>query len=147
MKAPVVLICLFLFTLTVACGTAREKNHKKENSSIQSAELVDNIQDFREGAAVTILAVRLVENSMELDVEYSGGCETHSFRLLGSTMVLKSLPPQRGVMLFHENNGDNCRSIEQRTLKFDISALAYPGGEVILKLDGWDQNISYTPVK
>ncbi|MBI3134949.1 MAG: hypothetical protein HYZ14_09790 [Bacteroidetes bacterium] len=147
MKSLAILTCTLLLPAVFSCGTVREKNQKKEETSdLQKAELVDNLDAFRNSADVTILDVRVVQNSLELDVEYSGGCETHEFRLLGSTMIQKSLPPKRGVLLFHDNKGDSCRSIESQTLRFDISVLAYEGGEIILNLEGWKTPVSYTKI-
>ena len=144
----VVWTCLVLIATTTACATAREKKQKKEDTaSMPAAELIENLEEYRKSDPFTILAVRVAENTMELDVEFSGGCENHEFKLYGSTMLMKSLPPKRGILLWHNANGDSCRSIEQRTLKFNITALAYAGGEVILNLDGWKEPISYTQSK
>lgn len=146
MNIRVVMSLMLFTTLTLACGTTREKKlEKKVNAQAPAAELVDNLEDYKNGASVSILAVRLTGNTLVLDLEFSGGCETHHFRLLGSKMILKSMPPQRGIMLYHENNGDSCRELLQQTVSFDIQPLAYPGGEIILLLDGWKDRISYTP--
>ena len=151
---------LFFIALTLSigslvmmsCKVAREKRSETKGSETKDsgdprAELVANFDAYRNSASCTILKVIIDGNTMILDVEYSGGCEEHEFKLLGSEMIQKSLPPKRGVMLWHDNKGDSCRSIVNEQLKFDISALAYTGGEIILNLDGWATPISYTQAK
>jgi len=149
MKSLLILNTAFLLVFTAACGTMREKNEKKQDAAgkIQKAELVENIDEFRKSAPVRIISVSLTDNVLKLDIEFSGGCNEHSFRLLGSTAILKSFPAQRGIMLFHENNGDSCRELLLESLYFDISAFAYPNSEIILNLDGWPDKIPYTATK
>lgn len=134
--------------LLLACGTARE-SRKKDKEPVQMAKIVDSFDEYGKGDAIRITDVSLEKNVLTLYVEYSGGCgdQKHTFELLGSSMIQKSLPPKRGVKLFHDNNGDDCRSLIQDTLKFDISPLAYTGGEIILQLEGWDTPVSYTATK
>ncbi|MBK9593088.1 MAG: hypothetical protein IPO32_16855 [Crocinitomicaceae bacterium] len=151
---------LFFIALTLSigslvmmsCKVAREKRSETKGSETKDsvdprAELVANFDAYRNSASCTILKVIIDGNTMILDVEYSGGCEEHTFKLLGSEMIQKSLPPKRGIMLWHDNKGDSCRSIVNEQLKFDISVLAYAGGEIILNLDGWATPISYTQAK
>jgi hypothetical protein len=137
----------FSVLILMSCKVAREKRAETKGTGYPKAELVANFDAFRNSASCSILKVSIEGNTMILDVEYSGGCEEHVFKLYGSEMIQKSLPPQRGIMLWHDNKGDSCRSIVNEQLKFDISAFAYEGGEIILNLDGWATPISYTQAK
>jgi hypothetical protein len=99
-----------------------------------------------ESAQTTITSVKLEGNILTLDVEYSGGCEDHSFEFIGSAAIMKSLPPKRAVQLVHNSNGDSCRELISETIKFDIRALAVTetsGSEIILLLDGVKEPIKY----
>jgi hypothetical protein len=77
--------------------------------------------------------------TLRLQVTYGGGCETHTFRLvgkdafgvptLGAGLLPASSPlPDPGptapldVYLIHDANEDACRSLVSRTLAFDVSA-------------------------
>jgi hypothetical protein len=83
-------------------------------------------------------------NILHLTVEYSGGCNAHEFKVLGSNAILKSLPAQRPVIITHNANGDACRSIVREQILVDISDFSYSkvqDSEIILLLDG--QRISY----
>jgi hypothetical protein len=147
MKTIASLFLLLSIVAFTSCKTAREKEAQTKAAQYPQGELVANFDSFRNSASFTITHVAIDGNNMIIDVEYSGGCEKHEFKLLGSEMIQKSLPPQRGVMLWHNNNGDSCRSIVEEKLTFDISAFAYEGGEIILNLDGWANPVSYTKVK
>ena len=92
-----------------------------------------------ESAAVNIQSAEIKGNSIQLVVSYSGGCAEHSFRLMGSAILTKSLPPQRAVKLIHTNNGDQCKKMITDTLMFDVTPLANNASKdktVVLNLDG-----------
>ncbi|MDG1332726.1 MAG: hypothetical protein P8P74_10370 [Crocinitomicaceae bacterium] len=94
----------------------------------------------------TITGVSLEGNILSLDIEYSGGCQDHSFEFVGSAAIMKSLPPKRVVKLVHIANSDTCRELISETIKFDIRALAVTettGSEITLMLDGVKEPISY----
>lgn len=142
MKKITLIISIIAFTL--ACGN-KDKSEKKDDAVTKTAILVDDFEEFRNNAKTDITSVSIDENVMTLGVSYSGGCEEHEFSLIGSRLISKSLPPQRGIMLYHNNNGDNCRELKTEELKFDIKALEYKHQEeIVLILDGWKDKISFT---
>lgn len=147
MKTTKSLLLIFSLMILLSCKTARERKAAQNDSELPMAELVDDLEPFTNSADCSIMKVGVEGNIMTINVEYSGGCEKHEFRLLGSTYIQKSLPPRRGITLWHDNKGDSCRGIVDEELKFDISAFAYEGGEIILDLTGWATPISYTQVK
>ena len=86
-------------------------------------------------------------NYLIFKVSYSGGCEQHDFRLIGSEMLSKSLPPIRAIQLVHNNKGDKCKSIVSKTLKFSITNLAYKkeaGSKIKLQLENYTNQLEYT---
>lgn len=94
--------------------------------------------------AISIEKVVINGNEMVLEVSYSGGCKDHTFELIGSQMIAKSLPPIRAVKLIHHANEDNCRAMIMKTLVFDISDLAYQqkdGDEIFLTIN--DERYKY----
>lgn len=95
---------------------------------------------------ITISGVKIIGNKMMLDVNYSGGCKDHSFEVIGSPNISKSLPPLRAIQLVHKANEDNCREYISKTLEIDITALAYKqevGSVIYLTIDGWKERIEY----
>ena len=86
-------------------------------------------------------------NNMSLVVQYSGGCATHGFQLIGSAYLSKSLPPIRQILLVHQSNGDMCKMLKTDTLCFDIRDFAYKqevSSEVVLNIQGWNEPVTYT---
>lgn len=133
---------LALSTLLFACNNTKEVLDI-DPIDVKKAQIGDVTQ---ESAATTITSVKLEGNIITLGVEYSGGCKDHSFELIGSEAVMKSMPAKRAVKLVHNSNGDTCRELVSETIKFDIRALAYmekTGSEIVLMLDGYKESISY----
>lgn len=98
-------------------------------------------------AAIEIKNVKIEGNKMLIDVAYSGGCQDHSFQVVGSPVIAKSMPPIRSVRLIHFNNNDNCRAYIMKTLEVDIKALSdrqKAGSVIYLTLEGWEERLTYT---
>ncbi len=128
--------------LLVACNNTKEVLDI-DPIEVQKAQIGEVTQ---ESDAVTITGAKLEGNILSLNIEYSGGCKDHSYDLIGSEAVMKSMPPKRAVNLIHHSNGDSCRELVSETIKFDIRALAMAqtnGSEIVLMLDGYKESISY----
>ena len=124
---------LILFSLVI-CKTKKEATANVVVHGHPLSIITTDFSEYQNSASVTITAVLIEKNVMKISVSYSGGCEKHEFKLVGSKLIQKSMPPKRGIMLFHNNNGDSCRSIVEEDLLFDISNLAYDGNEIMLLL-------------
>lgn len=110
---------------------------------VKKAQIGDVMQ---ESAPITITAATLDGNILSLEVEYSGGCKDHTYELIGSAAIMKSLPAKRAIKLIHNSNDDTCRELISETIKFNIRALSVTetkGSEIVLLLDGYKQSISY----
>lgn len=145
-----------LYTLTVllflSCATQNEINQvdeteiNVESKPDENIELTAKIGELTESDPITITSAQIDGNKMFLTVEYSGGCEEHSFEMVGSLAVMKSLPPKRSVRLIHESNDDHCRALITKNLVINIEALAdsqKSGSEIILILDGYGKELKY----
>lgn len=136
--------------LLLGCGTKKisgdgtgqtieMKTEKKLSASIGKAPM--NSNPFK----ITDAEIR--GNKLIVGVSYSGGCKEHLFELVGEEAISKSLPPQRTIRIIHSGEQDLCKAMIMRKLEFDIKNLAYQqkaGSEIILKLEGWDQQLKYT---
>jgi hypothetical protein len=123
-----------------------ENNTNLVNSSnIKIAILGDNNQN---SISTTINNVVLKDNTLEISINYIGGCAKHEFELVGSEMIAKSLPPIRSINLIHKTiDEESCKRIMYDTLYFDITNLAYQktsGSVIKLNLAGWKEQIVYT---
>jgi hypothetical protein len=95
----------------------------------------------------TINDVKLNGNTLMMSISYTGGCATHTFDLVGSEMISKSLPPIRSINLIHNANDEACKREMFDTLYFDITNLAYKkelGSVIKLNLNGWKEQLVYT---
>jgi len=143
MKTTYLLLSLPLILLAISCGN-KDKDGKKDDVVTSKGILVTDFSAYKDNANTTINTVSLEENVLSMNVSYSGGCEEHEFTLLGSKMISKSLPPQRGITLYHKSNNDSCRELITEDLAFDISDFAYGDKEIVLILKDWKDRISYT---
>jgi hypothetical protein len=144
-----------LFTATLilfSCSNTKKMNQNPENntnlvnsSDIKIAILGDNNQN---SIFTTINNVVLKDNTLEISINYTGGCAKHEFELIGSEMISKSLPPIRSINLIHKTiDEESCKRIMYDTLYFDITNLAYQktsGSVIKLNLAGWKEQLIYT---
>lgn len=145
---------LFIF---FACAVNKNTTSADSTTQIESTETMPltmkivkvkaEIGDLNtESAPITIESAEIRGNLLYLDVSYSGGCEEHYFRVIGSQMIAKSMPPIRGIKLIHDNNSDSCKKLEKVKLEINIKELAYKqeqGSEIYLNIDGLDQKLLY----
>jgi len=132
--------------MALGCGTKKNSSTDQtvENDNIKITASIGEINQTSDVASIT--DVKIKGNKMLIDITYSGGCEAHSFQLVGAAAISKSLPPIRSIQLIHNANGDQCKKLVSETIEADISALAYKqetGSTIILTLDGWKEKIEY----
>ena len=150
-------VLFFLLTIIFSCKTQKNNKHcflkKKKTEQTENtlkAIFIDSSSDTtkkeRTSDAFKILDAKISKNQLLLNVSYSGGCEKHSFKIIGDLLLSKSLPPIRSVKLIHYGNNDACKKLIIENLVIDISDLAYKkedGSEIYLSLDGWGERITY----
>lgn len=83
------------------------------------------------GDAFNIMDVSVVGDSIHIAVQFSGGCQSHTFQMISNGNMLKSLPPQLPLYLEHNANGDNCRALVTKKLAFDLKPLRAQTGKKI----------------
>ena len=148
-------ILLFLALGFIFANCASKKHAYSENDlpnkkKMKNNEKIENaiLGEFPiQTDSIDILSVVIKENNLLIKIGYAGGCENHSFSLIGNKYISKSLPPIRRVMLGHDSNNDQCKELITRKIKFNIEEFAYKkvsGSQIILKLDGWKDRIIYT---
>ncbi|PWL27150.1 MAG: hypothetical protein DCO96_12500 [Fluviicola sp. XM-24bin1] len=120
-----------------------DSNSKPQKPYRTKAKLgeVARKSDYYEIASAKIEGTLLL-----MTINYSGGCAAHEFEFIGSPGVSKSLPPQRSVILVHDNGEDMCEGWVQREIEIDITEMAYKqerGSEIILNLQGYDEPLKF----
>ena len=154
MQKKIIISVLFSITLIYACHK-KAMNHSSnkniptvENKSVSSEiknVIIDskiNMTDI--GASYIIDSTKMNEDILSIFVNYSGGCKTHSFELYSNKAYGKSLPPQVYICLKHTSNGDACRQLIYKELKFNISNLKYPEQNTVIVDLGNTHRIFYS---
>ena len=140
------LLYILSFVIVVSCGNSKKIENNNINS-INTSILVDDFSEYsRTSSNTQILNATIHDSTLTISVSYSGGCKNHDFQLIGSKIIQKSLPPIRGIMLIHHSNNDDCRELIERDLKFNISNLKYPNGDIVLKLQGYKPRILFESI-
>ena len=150
-------VLFFLLAIIFSCKTQKNNKHcflkKKKTEQTENtlkAKIIDSSSDTTKKESISdafkILNAKIIGNYLHLNISYSGGCEKHSFKIIGDLLLSKSLPPIRSVKLIHYGNNDACKKLIMENLVIDISDLAYKkedGSEIYLSLDGWGERITY----
>ena len=95
-------------------------------------------------APFQVLDAWVVGDSLRSVVQYSGGCDVHTFSLHTTSPLLKSLPPKQPVAWEHRST-DPCRAMVVDTISTSVAHLrGTPRGVTILLLDQWEPELFYT---
>lgn len=130
------------------------KTKKHAQTDVRSEDLKEQYPQaeigpyVKDSDPVKIKSITLNRNLLTLEVSYAGGCvDPHEFRLVGSPMLTKSLPPVRNVQLYHNAKGDNCKAMKTEKLTFSITRLAEhhePGNKVKLQFENYEKMLEYS---
>ena len=100
----------------------------------------------------TLNSATITDDTLNISVSYSGGCEAHQFTLVASDAFLESFPVQLSASLAHNANGDTCEAYPTENYRFDLTPIkamyqeAYrqEAGTVVLRLkDAPDGELVY----
>lgn len=149
----ILVLALSCKTEELATGGEHESSNQNEANMESSGDqsgydstFVAGLGELGTSDPVNIVEAKMIGNDLILTVEYSGGCQPHSFELIGNPVVMKSLPPKRVVKLIHHSNDDNCRMLIRKIFKIDVKNLSASdrvGNETILILEGYKGNLQY----
>ncbi|MDE0470100.1 MAG: hypothetical protein OYL97_23880 [Candidatus Poribacteria bacterium] len=90
----------------------------------------------------TLNSATITDDTLDISVSYSGGCEDHQFTLVVSDTFLESFPVQLHASIAHNANGDTCEAYPTDNYRFDLTPIktlyqnAYrqEAGTIILRL-------------
>ena len=128
---------LTLCTLLFAIGCDRTDNQAIDKID-QAADDKNKISNTVMAAtpeawgtdAYVINAATIEDDTLRINVSYTGGCETHEFTLVAEPRFLESFPVQLRVSLAHNANGDICEDSLTEDHTFDLTPIktAYQKG-------------------
>lgn len=140
------ILTIAVCSVTVTSCKTQKPVTETNDKDVKEVIVDDSYSQPEDMASVDISKVEINGDILSITVSYSGGCEEHDFKLYFNGMYMKSLPPKITLMLYHDNKGDSCRSIVEKTLKFDIKGVREKGkttGEIMVKVSGMENVVSY----
>ena len=119
---------LTLCTLLVAMGCNRMEGQLMDKIDEVSGDDINNtvIAASSEASGTdeyVINAATVEDDTLRVNVSYSGGCETHAFTLVAEPIFLESFPVQLRVSLAHNANGDTCEALITEDHVFDLTPI------------------------
>jgi uncharacterized protein YcfL len=130
--------CILFSFLLIAC-TEKNDTINLENETV----FIDNsLYQQTTTKNYTITEVQLNEHLLTIKIS-SSGCSGNSWNaiLIDANEILESHPIQRNIKLALENN-EACLAVLGREFTFDITILKEEFPEVILNLEGWNNQIN-----
>ncbi len=148
MKTFLLVIISFL---AFACKTEKimtdAEMAKTEKTDDKRLKIVASLGDkVFENDLYSITNIRMEENTMLIDINYSGGCEKHVFKVIGLPLNSQSVQPIRQIQLVHLSNNDRCKKMISQTLEIDMKEIVVNnavGSKSIFKIDGWKDQLEY----
>jgi hypothetical protein len=121
------LLILLLITAVFAC---RKESPDDDQSAItitkSSSDYMDaSINRSSENSdPFELISIVLKGDTVIITVAYSGGCKRHTFKIIWNETLSDTEPPQTGLIILHNANGDMCEAWITEKLIFSISDLA-----------------------
>ena len=142
MRKKIIFCILILVSLTF---NSCEENIGQDLFKTNENKVIVDSDLFRIATSenYTITNVELDNDILNITIATSG-CNGETFKavLIDSNIMLASLPPQRQLRLVLEKRED-CEALISKTFPFDIKLLKEPSSEIILNLEGWQNQIKY----
>jgi hypothetical protein len=144
-------IGLLLLLLISSCKVEKEVSTEKEDKVINSHNSIKitaytGFKDTVASENYTVKDIKIIDNSMFIELHYLGGCGDHSFKMVGLAIPPASLQPMRQVQLIHTAIKEGCKEEKRVLLEVDIRELAaqkIAGTKTYLSIDQWNSKIEY----
>jgi hypothetical protein len=137
---------LFLSLILFACNTNKQVINSDENIP-QKGEKIKVLMNSKDSLRIDpfeIDSLKIVDDRLEIFVNYSGGCGEANFDLYRTNRIMESMPPKT-ILYLAFTDDDPCRSIEIKKLTFDLEPFkrfADRGG-IFLKISGTNKMAFY----
>lgn len=126
---------------TWACKGSKESAKKDAEEAPKCKSLVAKADVFEQDIASPISIEYIKQNGTELEIKYSyGGCGGESIQLYWNGAYMKSQPPKMSLMLVNEAP-TLCKKLNVITECFDMSTYLKTYGEIVLVVQGFDEQV------
>jgi hypothetical protein len=124
----------FIFILFIISAVASCKKGTDDEKDARSTEIIltSSYSDFMDAFSnrsseisdpFELKDIVVEGDSVKITVSYSGGCRKHTFELIWNETLSLTTPPQTGMIILHNADGDMCEAYITDTLAFCISDL------------------------
>jgi hypothetical protein len=143
---------LLVILLITGCKVEKEISTEKEVEKIINTKntvkttAYTGSKDTLSSENYVIKEIKIIDNSMFIELHFLGGCGKHSFKMVGLPIPPASLQPIREVQLIHTAVKEECKEEKHIMLEVDIRELAaqkVEGKKTYLVLDKWVNKIEY----
>lgn len=152
MKRPLsIIFFILLAVLLIQCKSKSGKSRIVNDSRTAQIENNDGPENviisseyIYESTPYKIKDFAIDGDILTITVGYKNACSDDDFNLYSSGMFMKSLPIQANVFLELVRGSETCEEKQEKTLKFNISALKYQGQEkVVININTHENKIDY----
>lgn len=150
-KFLVVVFSVFVVITLTQCKSKSNKSRIVNDSRTAQAEkkedvekvVIDTEYQYAKGP-YRIKDFSINGDILSITISYKNACNDDDFNLYSSGMFMKSMPPQVNVFLDLKRSTGTCEENAEKTLKFDISALKYQGGnKVVVNINSHENKVDY----
>lgn len=113
---------LFLvLCLALACSDVEPVELKSATMQHEQVHKLDapKLEAFNDGYELDTAYIK--GHELWIEVGYSGGCDEHAFMVAWPEAITMIYPPDFGITLHHNANGDLCEAYIQEILKIDLT--------------------------
>jgi len=89
------------------------------NGSIE-LKVVDELPVSMPSDSFDIVSSKFVEDTLQLEVSYGGGCEDHVFAAFWAPVFLEEAPESTEILITHDANRDSCEAIISQNVTIDL---------------------------
>lgn len=83
----------------------------------------NRINGYSEGDTFEFKSINRNGDILEVEITYSGGCETHSFEVIWDGIIYTDDPCHANLIIVHDAHGDSCEAAITKTLYIDLKEL------------------------
>ena len=121
-------LTIFMILFTIGCDRMDTQAIDKTDDAVDDVAKIGTVvfgftPDAWGTDAYTINTATLQDDTLRINVSYSGGCETHAFTLVAEQRFLESFPVQLRVSLAHNANSDMCEAWLTEDYHFDLTPI------------------------
>lgn len=86
-------------------------------------QVVDELPASMPSDSFDIVSSKFVEDTLQLEVTYGGGCEDHVFAAFWAPVFLEEAPESTEILITHDANRDSCEAIISQNVTINLAPI------------------------